>query len=355
MNNKTTAVFYDGNSSVPQQIELTLNALNGTIEFQITNGLSYKWLVKDITFDKRPTGLHLKHGVEIVQHIKIKDAGFINVVYNFRKQNNHIGWYQKLIDLGSVAHFVIAIGIMAVIGLCYVFVIPWVAEKSVVLIPEEYDTKLGNSAWIGNQNFITIDSAKTKILNDFAKQLNLQNSKQLKFTVVQSNEINAFALPDGNIVVYTGILKEMKNYDELVGLLGHEVSHVNNRHSMKMLCRSLSGYLFVSVILGDANGIMATIGDNVNSLQSLSFSREFEHQADLDGFKILVANKVNPQGMSNLFKRLQQQQFIAIPEFLSSHPVTENRIDFIDDMIKTQKFEKQINPQLEKLFVKLKQ
>lgn len=354
MNKKTTAIFYDGNSSVPQKIELTLNVFNETIEFQIADGSTYKWLVKDIVFDKRHTGLYLEYGTDILQHIKIKDVYFITAIYDFRKQKNHIGWYQKLIGLGSAAHFGIAIGIMAIIGLCYVYVIPWVAEKSVVLIPEEYDDKLGNSTWIGNQNFITIDSTKTKILNDFAKQLDLKNSKQLKFTVVKSNEINAFALPDGNIVVYTGILKEMKDYEELVGLLGHEASHVNNRHSMKMLCRSLSGYLFISVILGDANGIMATIGDNVNSFQSLSFSREFEHQADLDGFKILVANKVDPQGMSNLFKRLQQQQFIAIPEFLSSHPVTENRIDFIDNMIKTQKFDKQINPQLEKLFVQLK-
>ena len=110
-----------------------------------------------------------------------------------------------------------------------------------------------------------------------------------------------------------------------------------------------------SVILGDANGIMATIGDNVNSFQSLSFSREFEHQADADGFKILIANKVNPQGMSNLFKRLQQHHSISIPEFLSSHPVTENRIDFINKMIKNQKNQKVTNPQLEKLFAKLKQ
>lgn len=355
MDNKTTSVFYDGNSSIPQQIEVALNTLNGSLEFQTEDHLKHKWPIKDVAFDKRATGLHLQYGTDTLQHIKIKDVSFINAVYNFRRQNNHIGWYQKLIDLGNAAHFAIAIGIMAIIGLCYLYIIPWVAENSVVLIPEEYDNKLGNSAWAGNEYFMDVNSKKTKLLNDFAKHLNLHNTKKLEFTVVNSNQVNAFALPDGKIVIFTGILKEMKNYDELVGLLGHEASHVNNRHSMKMLCRSLSGYLFVSVILGDANGIMATIGDNVNSFQSLSFSREFEHQADADGFKILVANKVNPQGMSNLFKRLQEHNSISIPEFLSSHPVTENRIGFIDTMIETQKFEKVSNPQLEKLFTKLKQ
>lgn len=355
MNNTTTAVFYDGNSSVPQQVILTLNSFNRTLEFQSADGSICKWLVADITFEKRSSGLHLEHGAEVLQHIKIQDADFIHLIQNFRKANGQIGWYQKLIDIGFAAHIGIAVVIMALIGLCYIYIIPWAAEQSVSLIPEEYDNELGNSAWIGNQYFMNVDSTKTKLLNDFAKELKLQNTKKLKFIVVKSNEINAFALPNGSIVVFTGILKEMKNYDELVGLLGHEASHVNNRHSMKMLCRSLSGYLFISVILGDANGIMATIGDNVNSLQSLSFSREFEHQADADGFKILLENKVNPQGMANLFKRLQQQHSYTIPEFLSSHPVTENRIDFINTMIKNKKFRTIAHPQLESLFAQLKQ
>lgn len=355
MKKNTIAFFYDGNTSVPQQIDLVLVESKGVFCFQSNDGVNHNWVIKKVTFSKRPSGIHLEYGVELIQHIKIEDANFIQAIQDFRKQEGQISVYQKLIDLGTALHLVIAVLIMGIIGLCYWYVIPWVGEKSVALIPTEYDNQLGNSAWISNEYFVTVDSSKTKILNDFAQKLDLKNTKELKFTVVKSDEVNAFALPDGNIVVFTGILKEMKNYDELVGLLGHEASHVNNRHSMKMLCRSVSGYLFVSLILGDANGVMAVIGDNVNSLQSLSFSREFEHQADSDGFKILAANKVNPEGMSNLFKRIQKQHTVSIPEFLSSHPITENRIDYIEKMIKNQKFQIAANPQLEKLFAELKQ
>ncbi|WP_395057879.1 M48 family metallopeptidase, partial [Flavobacterium sp.] len=139
-------------------------------------------------------------------------------------------------------------------------------------------------------------------------------------------------------------------------LIGHEVSHVNNRDSMKMLCRNLSGYLFVSAILGDTNGIMAIIGDNANTLQSLSFSRKFEHQADVEGFKILTANHVNPKGMSNLFKRLQEDKSaLSIPEFLSSHPITNERINDIDKLIKSKSFVVKDNPKLKTLFQEIKQ
>ncbi|WPR72197.1 M48 family metallopeptidase [Flavobacterium sp. NG2] len=354
MKNKTTAVFYDGNSSAPQEIEVSFDLYKESICFESTDGQMHKWPIKNISFDKRGTGLHLDHGTDLIQHLKIVDNHFIDAIQLFRKEKGQIGWYQKLMDLGISLHLIIAIGILAIIGLSYLYVIPWVGEKSVALIPEEYDDQLGSSAWLENDYFVTKDSSKTKTLNAFAQQLDLNNSKKLKFTVVESDEINAFALPDGNIVVFTGIIKEMKNYDELVGLLGHEASHVNNRHSMKMLCRSLSGYLFVSLILGDANGVMAVIGDNVNSFQSLSFSREFEHQADTDGFKILTKNKVNPKGMSNLFERLQKEQTIAIPEFLSSHPVTENRIDYIEGLIKNKKYTFEDNPELKRLFLELK-
>jgi beta-barrel assembly-enhancing protease len=356
MENQTVAFFYDGKSSLRQEIVLYFDSKNESLHFVSSDGEQYIWPIKEIIFEQRPTGLHLDFGTDLIQQISIEDNNFIATLNDFRKQKGLIGWYQNLIDLGSATHWGIAIAVLAIIGLCYVYAIPWVGEKSAALIPKEYDDKLGNSAWIENQYFMSIDSSKTKLLNSFAKQLNLKNTKKLKFTVVQSDEVNAFALPDGNIVVFTGIIKEMKNYDELVGLLGHEASHVNNRHSMKMLCRSLSGYIFVSLILGDANGVMAVIGDNVNSLQSLSFSREFEHQADSDGFDILVANKVNPKGMSNLFKRLKtHNSSIRIPEFLSSHPVTEDRITYIDSRIKTNTFQNKENPKLKLLFQKLKE
>jgi predicted Zn-dependent protease len=146
----------------------------------------------------------------------------------------------------------------------------------------------------------------------------------------------------------------MENYDELAGLIGHEVTHVNQRHSMKMLSRNVSGYLFVSAVLSDVNGIMATIGDNINSLNSLSYSRSFEQQADEEGLDLMLQNNINPKGMTNLFKRLQSENNIDIPQFLSSHPVTENRIDYIQNLIKEKKFKTIENPILKGYFIKLK-
>ncbi|MDQ5930354.1 MAG: hypothetical protein QG594_2142 [Bacteroidota bacterium] len=354
MKTNTTAIFYDGKSSLQQTIQIYIDQNKESICFEDAEGTQNCWPLKEITFNQKPNQLQLDFGTDLIQHIKIEDAHFILNLNEYRKEKGLINSYQKLINLGTTIHWVIAISILAIISVCYVYVIPWVGEKSVDIIPETFDDKLSNSALIENKYLMTVDANKTKVLNNFAEKLDLKNRKKIKFTVVKSSQINAFALPDGNIIVFTGILKKMKDYDELVGLIGHETSHVNNRHSMKMICRNLSGYLFVSLILGDANGVMATIGDNINNLQSLSFSREFEHQADQDGFNMLVANKVNPKGMSNLFKRLQEEKNISIPEFLSSHPITEKRIEYIDQLIKTKKYSFENKPELKKLFEELK-
>lgn len=345
---QTSCIFYDGKSSVPQHINLSLNLATATLAFENATGQSIKWDLKAVSLTKKGAALNLEHGQNPIQNIIITDLPFIDRIQSLKK-SHHPSWYSTLISYGIKLHVALAILILAVIGLSYVFVIPWIAEKSVVLIPEEYDDKLGEMFFEQSILFDSVDVAKTKTLNLFAKELQLNNTKKLKFTVVDSETINAFALPDGNIVVYSGIIDSMKNYDELVALLGHEASHVNNRHSMKMMCRSLSGYLFVSAILGDVNGIMAIVGDNVNNLQSLSFSREFEQQADADGFQILLQNKIDPKGMSNLFKRLDDHSNI-IPEFLSSHPITKERIIFVDKKIKGQTFKITENPKLQTLF-----
>jgi Zn-dependent protease with chaperone function len=354
MNEKAKGIFFDGESAIPKEIEVFFDIEKRVLVFETENKQQHFWELDGITFQTKSKSMYLEYGNDPIQNIKISDSDFVNRIHDFRKKKGNQSGYHKLMDMGIKAHILFTVFIFAIIGLGYFYAIPWVAEKAVVIIPEDYDSHLGTAFFEQNMLFSDVDAEKTKALNLFAKELHLKNTKKLKFTVVDSPIVNAYALPDGNIVVFSGILSTMKNYDELVGLMGHEVAHVNQRHSMKMVCRNLSGYIFVSAILGDANGIMATIGDNVNNLQSLSYSRNFEHEADVEGFEIVVLNKINPKGMSNLFKRLQNEEVVTIPEFLSSHPVTTERIKDINELIKTKPYQFEDNLKLKKLFLVLK-
>lgn len=355
MNHQAEAILYDGKSSVPQNITIFLNKHKHSFTFETATVYKNEWFIKEVVFETLDTGLQMQHqGDDAIEIIKIADAAFINHIKLFRKENGHENWYEHLINLGIKMHMVLALLIFALIGLTYVYVIPWFGEKSVAIIPESYDDKLGSSFVEQSLLFSEVDSAKTKSLNAFAKELQLNNTKPLNFVYVNEDVVNAFALPNGTIVVYSGIVDKMKDYDELVALLGHESAHVNNRHAMKMLCRNLSGYIFISAILGDANGVMAIIGDNVNSLQSLSFSRKFEEEADVEGLKIVINNHVNPKGMSTLFSRLKSKEGLSIPAFLSSHPVTDERIQYIEKLNRNKDYKIQENEKLTTLFQELK-
>ena len=355
MSNQSVGIFFDGKSAIPQPCSMVLDTQKGMLLFETETGYQEQWLLSAVSFENFGNSLQLqKQSADGFAILKITNTTFAAAIQKFRKENNHINWYEKLLASGFKMHLVLAMVIFSLIGLTYFYVIPWVGEKSVALIPESYDDTLSATFISDNLLFSEAESKKTKALNAFAKDLQLNNKKNLKFIFVEEDIVNAFALPDGTIVVYSGIVNKMKNYDELVALLGHEAAHVNHRHSMKMLCRNLSGYLFISAILGDANGIMATIGDNVNSFQSLSFSREFEQEADREGFAIVIKNKVNPNGMLNLFKRLQNEGNTIIPEFLSSHPVTQQRIATTKALVKTSQYQVKENVKLNQLFQQLK-
>jgi predicted Zn-dependent protease len=352
----TKASYFDGVSSTPYSKELFLDEKNEVIYFSLNNGEQVNWSISDLNISSQNGIINIQFEDDNLQIVKIENRDFIDYFNSYLKSIDKSNWYQNLLNLGLTIHVFIAIGIIGIIILSYVYILPNIAEKAVIIVPETYDKSLGEDFYNQFISYNEVDSARTESLQKFANQLQLENKKPLYFTVVKSDVVNAFALPDGHIVVFTGLLDLMENYDELVGLLGHEVTHVNERHTLKMLSRNIAGYLLVSAILSDVNGIMATIADNLNGIYSLTFSRSYEKEADMKGFEIMKINKTNPNGICNLFLRLKKgnKTNIEVPEFLSSHPITDSRIEYIKEVIKSNPFKYQTNNKLEELFKEIK-
>lgn len=350
----TKGTYFDGNSSIPQNIELTFDDGNTSLLFELADHKSVVWLLESIEIEETGNSLEIRLKNNKISFIKIQDSEFKSHLIQNLKSKGHIGWYYKLMHFNLKTYIGFAIFFLGLIACGYIFVIPWIAEKAVQIIPEKYDKELASKFLIPYLEDNDVDSVKTSALNQFASELKLENVQPLHFTVIISSTVNAFALPNGNIVVYTGLIKLMKNYDEMAGLIGHEVIHVNRRHSMKMLCRNLSGYIFISVMLSDVNGLMTVIADNARNLESLSYSRQFEKEADEQGTELMIKNNINPKGMTQLFMRLKTEEKVQIPAFISTHPMTNDRIENINRLIKKKSFRTSKNERLEKLFIDLK-
>jgi Zn-dependent protease with chaperone function len=225
---------------------------------------------------------------------------------------------------------VFSLAVLVVILLAGVYwgistIVPWAGLK---LIKPTTETELGEQMYQSMMQGQTIDHQRTKLLQEFAKSMNLSNTYPIKLTVVKNREVNAYAIPGGNIVVYSGILKAMKSPDELAALLGHESAHINDRHSLRSILRSAATGLIVSVVINDISGIFSIVVENAEGLRTMHFSRGNEKSADEEGMKILIKNNIHPLAMKQLMQRLKENS-PEIPEvlsFMQSHPATDERI-----------------------------
>lgn len=141
--------------------------------------------------------------------------------------------------------------------------------------------------------------------------------------------LNAFATPGGYIYVYTGLIKYLDNADDLAGVLGHEIAHADLRHTSRNLQKQYGVQILLSIVLGkDPNTLEQIAGQVAGTVAGLSFSRDFEAEADDKSVVYLAAtNHYACDGAASFFEKLESSgQSAAIPEFLSTHPPSDERI-----------------------------
>jgi hypothetical protein len=164
------------------------------------------------------------------------------------------------------------------------------------------------------------------------------------FHVVASQDINAFALPGGNIFVNLGTIQASETEAQLAGVIAHEISHDVMRHSTCNLAKQRNksilyglGQIGASIFLGNGTaGQLATTGLGIGqSLDFLRMSRTDEQQADLLGVNILEQANYDPRGLPQFFEVIQAKYGAGGAQFLSDHPNPGNRTQYVTAEIET--------------------
>jgi predicted Zn-dependent protease len=158
------------------------------------------------------------------------------------------------------------------------------------------------------------------------------------FFVIEDPSINAFAAPGGFIGVNAGLILAAESESELASVLAHEIAHITQRHlarayeaGEKLNIPALAG-IIAAIIIGSQNseaGQATLAASQAGALQAqLNFTRSNENEADFIGIQTLADAGYDPRAMAIFFERLQQasRYYTRPPEFLSTHPVTLNRI-----------------------------
>lgn len=272
-------------------------------------------------------------------------------------QDNRRSWFQRLMAQRLVLLVAILIGLMVGFYFLIVTIVPVVGMRTISPGREIAIGKRLKEAMLSEEQLMghKVLEAGTQTLQGFADKLQLSSTYPIQLTLVKSSMINAYALPGGSIVVYTGIIDKMQSPDELAALLAHEATHINERHSLKSMLRSAANGLIISVLFGDISGVSGVLVSNAEALHGLQYSRRLETEADQKGMDLLLANGVNLDGMRMLMLRLQQAEELPSElSFISTHPLTKNRMKAAEAYAASHPQQLQRRADLNALFIHLK-
>jgi len=182
--------------------------------------------------------------------------------------------------------------------------------------------------------------------------------QDFEFFAMRDPSINAFALPGGFIGVHTGLISAAENESELASVLAHEMAHVTQRHIARQI--GIQKQMQLPMMIAMAATILlarsrpdlaggAAVAAQGGAIQSqLSFSRDFEREADRIGFQHLAASGFDVRAMGAFFEKLQRASRVmdsgSVPGYLRSHPVTTERIGDAQSRAEGQPYRQRADP-----------
>ncbi len=188
-------------------------------------------------------------------------------------------------------------------------------------------------------------SPVTQYVNQLGARLRAQIPPQYnwpyQFHVIPQKEINAFALPGGQIFINLGTILAADNEAELAGVMSHEMSHVYMQHSIKQMRKNQGPSVLAGLgqilgqMIGGVGGAVASLGAQLGAgALSMKYSRGDEAQADAVGAIIMYKAGYDPHYLAQFFQKLEQQGGSGGPQFLSDHPNPGNRYQAISNEVR---------------------
>ena len=154
---------------------------------------------------------------------------------------------------------------------------------------------------------------------------------EYRVRILRADEVNAFALPGGEIFFYSGLLEEAESAHEVAAVMGHEIQHAVERHGLRGMLQSVGVRVLVMVVLGDASEGLQILGIYAGQLGQLKFGRDQERQADELGVALMAKSDFDPQGAVSFFGRLAEStgddgsSLDRMAAMASTHPASSER------------------------------
>jgi predicted Zn-dependent protease len=164
-----------------------------------------------------------------------------------------------------------------------------------------------------------------------------------RFFVVEDSQLNAFAVPGGSIYFFSGLLERAKSTSEVAGVLGHEITHIKGRHMARSSgpdATSVLSLLAMVLLARNGSGAQAAgvLGQAISATRQIAYNRQLELEADTLGARYMAAAGFDPHGALAFLKTLDEDRAlnpINMPAYLMTHPVTQERIANMQQVIRS--------------------
>jgi len=214
------------------------------------------------------------------------------------------------------------------------------ASASSVTVQQEQALGADYSRQINAELPLLRDAASNDFINDMGRRIaRVADPRGIPYTfyIVNSDVVNAFAVPGGYVYVNRGLVERAGTANELAGVLAHEIGHVVERHSIQQMAKAQNANNLVgvlgTVLLGRASPTVqqgaGVLVQGVGTAVFAGYSRNDERQADHDGVIFSTRAGYNPQGMVSMFQRLLSENGSrpgTLTQYFSTHPLTQERI-----------------------------
>jgi Zn-dependent protease with chaperone function len=332
--------YYDGQSLVPRHVTITVEPVS--LHLRFANGTTKTWNYQELRQTQgRYSGeeVRFERGAGIGETLVIPTA---NILIAIHKQGGaHAGHFHHPGTRRTRVYWTLfaALASIPIIYGIFTWGIPWLARPITAAIPLSWEIQLGQFIQqkftaeehaCNNANLIHAVESIMSTLTDHIDKL----PYRFQVTVVDSPVVNAMAAPGGYLIVFRGLLQDTASPEEFAGVLAHEIQHVWLRHTMHLIVRHVSMAFIIAALSGDASGMVSYALQAAQTLQTLSYSRSAENQADEKGFQLLQQAGINPEGMLTFFAKLgKEQPGGTVFRYLSTHPATKDRLAHLEGLL----------------------
>lgn len=271
--------------------------------------------------------------------IGVEDPGFLDALAAYSRGVLEVeitrmrGAHTSLARKNRVAWLALPL-FLAVVG-AFLWFLPDLVSVAVTRLPLAIDRQVGDAAMLTG-GLGAGEEARSPLLEraiaEMIKRLEPHAAVrgfEYRVKIVRSDDVNAFALPGGQIVVFTGLIEKASRPEQVAGVLAHEIAHVTMRHGLSGLAKQAGLVLAVRLLIGDPGGLDALVAEGAMSAALNGYSRDQEREADEEGVRMMRAAGLDPRGLAEFFqelKKLPGSELPGLASWMSTHPEHDERI-----------------------------